>query len=212
MSVKDPASALGEAVGKLIEEAIVGFIKKLAGDHGLKASGKKLVDRVGIDFDIDLVLSDMKGNPIALIDIKYLRYKKHARDKGSWVVVAHNRLRATYPSIKRCLVILLGTGWTDNSKKLMATSCTDVIDVSPGAIGTVLSKFGIAFTWHEKDAKTPRVAWQEFQKLKEEDKEKIKAEVLKVVGDKIEMWFKKYLVGDPDKKLKLDYFCERVTS
>lgn len=79
-----------------MEEEIRDLVKEISEKYGFKIKPKKLADKTGIKFEIDLPI--FKANQlVALIDVKYLRYKKHARDKGSWIVVAHNRLRATFP-------------------------------------------------------------------------------------------------------------------
>lgn len=216
MGVKSPASALGEAVGKLIENGVRKVVEELTKEYGLKIGTKKLVDKVGIDFEIDLPI--FKDNePIALIDVKYLRYKKHARDKSSWVVVAHNRLKASYPSIKKTLVILLGTGWTEGAKKLISTSCIDVVDIDPTLLNRILSKYGIIFVWDEKDEVIPKDSWQKFKKLTEEDIKQLTMEIITESGieETLRTWFEKYILErDPpnDEKLRLNYICEnRVT-
>ncbi len=213
--IKDAASALGEYVGKLIEDTIRELIEEITKRYGLRIGNKKLYDKVGVDFEIDFPI--FKENTcVALIDVKYLRYKKHARDKSSWVVVAHNRLRATYPTIKRCLVILLGTGWTEPAKKLVSSSCIDVLDIEPEILIKILSKYNIAFAWNEKDDVTPKIALQEFQKLTEDKKKQIGREIVESIGlrEKIENWFKQYIIGEdpPEEKLRLDYICKKDTT
>jgi len=211
MSIKDYASALGEAIGKMAEEAIKSFIEQLAQTYDIKIGQRKYFDKVGIDFEIDLPIVK-NNNLIALIDIKYLRYKKHARDKSSWVVVAHNRLKATFPSIKRNLVILLGTGWTEQAKKLIYTSCSDIIEIEPNILNEILSKYGIEFVWDEKDTETPKKSWEKFFTLSEDKKDAIKKEILEKTGIKqqIESWFKQYVLDDDsNEKIKLNYICDK---
>lgn len=207
--VKDFASALGEAVGKLIEDGIRSIVKSLVEEYHMEIYSGKLFDKIGIDFEIDLPIFK-EGKPVALIDIKYLRYKKHARDKGSWIVVAHNRLKATFPTIKKSLVILLGTGWTDKAKKLISTSCTDIISVDPPLLDRILSEYNVRFSWDERDEETPKLSWQNFCKLTKEELDEIKERIIEESGikEKIRNWFKKYILEtDPEEKLKLDYTC-----
>ena len=211
--VKSPASALGEAIGKLVENAIKEIVEEIVKAKGLKIGKKLLVDKVGVEFEIDLPI--IKANsPIALIDVKYLRYKKHARDKSSWVVVAHSRIRATYPGIKRALVILLGHGWTEPAKKLISTSCIDVISLDPSLLDTILKDYGIHFIWDEKDDKTPKESWQAFVKLSSEIKDEIKERIKKESGieEQIKRWFYEYVLEeDPEEKLKLTYMCAEAS-
>lgn len=208
--IKDPASALGEAIGRLVEEAVREAVANIIKPYGLKISDKKKIsDKVNIAFEIDIPILKDK-DLIALIDVKYLRYKKHARDKGSWVVVAHNRLKASYPTIKRTLVILLGYGWTEEAKRLISTSCIDVIDLEPTLLDTILSRFGIRFAWDEKDAETPRASWERFQQLSDNDLKKIKEYIIRESGieEKLTSWFKQYILDeDPEEKIRLPYIC-----
>jgi hypothetical protein len=209
--MKSPASALGEAVGHLVEEAVRKVITDIITPHGLSMGvhRQKISDKVGIKFEIDIPI--LEGNKIiALIDVKYLRYKKHARDKGSWVVVAHNRLKASYPEIKRRLVILVGPGWTEEAKRMISTSCIDVISVEPELLDSVLSEFGIRFTWDEKDIEIPRIAWENFQRLSSDDLERIKERIIEKskIKEKLMLWFKQHIFcEDPEEKLSLTYIC-----
>lgn len=177
---KNPASALGEAVGKLIEDVVRSVLEELVRELGgkiLESKNKKLKDKAGIEYEIDFPV-EKNGKLLALVDVKYLKYKKHARDKGSWVVVAHNRLRATYPSIKRCIVILTGTGWSKPAIKMIKTACIDVIHIPPGALMGIFEKHGIKITWNEKDVITPRKSWEKWNSLTEEEKKIIKNEII----------------------------------
>jgi hypothetical protein len=210
--IKSPATALGETVGRLVEEAIRKAIEEIVKSYGLKISEtKRLKDRVNVEFEIDMPI--LKGEKlIALIDVKYLKYKKHARDKGSWVVVAHNRLRATYPEIKRSLVILTGPGWTKEAMRMISTSCIDVIPLDPKLVNDTFSRHGINLMWEEKDAETPKISWERLQNLlREKEKlEEIKKHIIEKSGikDFLEQWFKRYVLEvDPEEKIPLPYIC-----
>lgn len=152
---------------------------------------------------------------VALVDVKYLRYKKHARDKGSWVVVAHNRLRASYPTIRKCIVTLIGHGWSEPAKKMIETSCIDVIDATPGALNGVLKRYGIEFVWEEKDEETPRRSWKKWQSISEKEKQQIKSEIIYAL--KLEERLKNALksISNPhhnNGSMRLDYICEKKPS
>jgi hypothetical protein len=208
--IKSPASALGEAVGHLVEEVIRESVTKIATSYGLEVGkNQKIPDKVGVSFEIDMPI--FKGRKlIALIDAKYIRYKKHARDKGSWVVVAHSRLRHSYPEIRRTLAILIGPAWTEGAKKMISTSCIDVIHVKPELLDIVLSKFGIRFKWNEKNTETPKISWEKFQRLSGDEIRKIKELIAKesAIEEKLKWWFKRYVLGeDPEEKIRLPYIC-----
>lgn len=44
-----------------------------------------LYDNYGNDYNIDGVITDESMRPIILFESKDIRYKKHNRDKGSWI-------------------------------------------------------------------------------------------------------------------------------
>jgi hypothetical protein len=210
--IKSPAAALGETVGRLVEEAIRKAVEEIVKSYGLKISEtKRLKDIVGVEFEIDMpILKDEKL--VALIDVKYLKYKKHARDKGSWVVVAHSRLRATYPEIKRSLVILAGPGWTKGAVRMISTSCIDVISLDPKLVNDIFAEYEINLMWEEKNAETPKISWERLQKLlgEEEKLEEIKKRIIEKSGIKglLEQWFKRYVLeADPEEKIPLPYIC-----
>ena len=45
---------------------------------------EKIVNGNNIEYDIDLVIRNFKEEIISIIETKFIRYKKHNRDKGSW--------------------------------------------------------------------------------------------------------------------------------
>lgn len=209
--MKSPASALGEAVGKLVEKGISEVVRRLAEEYGCNISKKKRIkDKFGVEYEIDLPI-EREGNLVTLVDVKYLRYKKHARDKGSWVVVAHNKLRSTYPTIERSIVILLGGGWSGPAKKMIATSCINVIDITPGILNGILRKYGVEFVWEEKNEVTPRKSWEKFRTLTDQDYEGIIEEIVKISGIEEKVRDALSHLGNPRKRGNpgepLEVFC-----
>lgn len=209
--MKSPASALGEAVGKLVEEGIKRVVEKIAEEYGCNLSKRKSIkDKFGIEYEIDLPI-EREGSLVTLVDVKYLRYKKHARDKGSWVVVAHNKIRSTYPTIERSIVILLGGGWSEPAKRMIATSCINVIDITPSILNDILRKYGVEFVWEEKNDITPRKSWENFLKLNELDHEEIIKEIVTLSGIEEKVRDALSHLGNPRKKGNpgepLDVFC-----
>jgi len=113
MKIQNPGSALGEAIGAQMEMALNVFLKSLVeplGCHfiskGLEKNEKTtrsltssasnlparkllLYDKFGTAYNIDSVITNDSLQPLILIESKYIRYKKHNRDKGSWVCTAH---------------------------------------------------------------------------------------------------------------------------
>jgi hypothetical protein len=116
--VSNAASALGEAVGKLIEEAIVEGLREEVQRRNHTIRAAKLTNGSGNTYQIDAVVFDEEDNPVIIIDPKYIRYTKHNRDKGSWLCVAHYNLRKTYPTIRKSIAVLAGR-WSAPSKSLI---------------------------------------------------------------------------------------------
>lgn len=100
--IQNPGSALGEAIGGHMEEALNTFLTETTRQLGyhfisrspvLNVQGvrRKLLlhDKFGTAYNIDAVIANESMQPIVLVESKYIRYKKHNRDKGSWICTAH---------------------------------------------------------------------------------------------------------------------------
>jgi hypothetical protein len=193
----NPASALGEAIGKSVEVEIQRIIHKVVQPFGLfvdvggerigKRQGQKLllINDTGNQYQIDTVVEDENGNPLILVESKYIRYKKHNRDKGSWTCVAHYKLRTTYPTIKKSIAILLGN-WSKPSKLMMESFGIDLIEIPFAQMVEAMRKYQIAFDWQEKDSKTPAKSWRRYQQLLEQEKTDIAHECLVGHREKLE--------------------------
>ncbi len=198
-NISNPGSAIGEAVGKLVELEISelikrviakskkGFIVDSGGPIEGRRIGKKLLmrDRAGNDYEIDIVVEDSTHKPIILIESKWLRYKKHNRDKGSWVCTAHYSLRKTFTSIRKTMVVLIGN-WSETSIKLMESFGIEVQHVPYTHVVEQLGKYNIPFDWDEKDRKTATIAWNNFNKLTEEELRKLAYSITQNILNPIE--------------------------
>jgi hypothetical protein len=144
-------------VGKLFEMAIIEGLREEveARNHTIRPA--KLTNGSGNSYQIDAVVFDDSGNPIIIIDPKYIRYTKHNRDKGSWLCVAHYNLRKTYPSIRKSIAVL-GGRWSAPSKGLIRSFGVEILEVPFDKIAGVLAGRGIDFDWQESDRATARAA------------------------------------------------------
>ncbi len=163
-SVSNPASALGEAVGKLFESAILRGLQEEVERRNYTIRPARLTNGTGNTYQIDAVVSDADGNPIVIIDPKYIRYTKHNRDKGSWLCVAHYNLRKTFPTIRKSIAVLAGR-WSTPSKALIRSFGVETLEVPFGSMVSVLREYGVNFAWGEKDRETPRSSWERFARL-----------------------------------------------
>lgn len=132
--------------------------------YGHAIAPAKLKDATENVFQIDAVVRDHKGDPIILLDPKYIRYKKHNRDKGSWLCVAHYNLRKTYPTIRKCIAVLAGN-WSKPSMELIKSFGVEILNIPFLHIKEVASSFGVEFDWKEKDRETPRKSLETFVNL-----------------------------------------------
>ena len=162
--VSNAASALGEAVGKLIEDAIVEGLRAEVTARGHSIRPARLTNGSGNTYQIDAVVFDGEDNPVIIIDPKYIRYTKHNRDKGSWLCVAHYNLRKTYPTIRKSIAVLAGR-WSTPSKSLIRSFGVEIVEVPFAGIVAALESYGIAFDWPERDRETPRRAWETYEGL-----------------------------------------------
>jgi hypothetical protein len=207
MLVKNPASALGEAVGKLIEDeleqtlALVcsqhGYIYDRGGERPAKRKGVKvsMINKSGNIYQLDAVIENSKGEPIVILESKYLRYKKHNRDKGSWTCAAHYSIRKSYPTIRKSIAVISGN-WSTPSKKFMESFGIELYEIPFEFMCNVLESHGVEFDWHEKDQVTPQQSWRNFQTLKESTQ--------KTIGKKLVEPIREALVGSIVMTLELE--------
>ncbi len=181
MSVSNPASALGEAVGKLIEYELEQTLAPICKDKGYlydrggprkevrKGVNLSMVNASGNSYTLDGVIWTNDWEPIVLLESKYLRYKKHNRDKASSTCSSHYSLRKKYPTIRKSIVILSGN-WSKPSKLFLESFGIELHEVPFEYICSVLSDYKIDFNWAEKDRNAAKVAWDKFQNLSDSQK------------------------------------------
>lgn len=166
--VSNPASALGEGVGKLFERAVVEGLRREVESRNHTVRPARLTNGTGNSYQIDAVVFDADENPVIIIDPKYIRYTKHNRDKGSWLCTAHYNLRKTYPTIRKSIAVLAGN-WSVPSKALVRSFGVEVLEVPFAHLVEVLKGYKVAFDWGEKDRETPRASWEIFSNLEDVD-------------------------------------------
>jgi len=184
MPVKNTASALGEAVGKLIEDELERVLRPICeslhyvydrgGSRPDKRKGKtlRMVNASGNEYRIDAIIENPDGKPVIVIESKYLRYKKHNRDKGSWTCAAHYSLRKTHPTIRKSIAVLSGR-WSEPSKAFLQSFGIDLYHIDFPLMCSIMGDFGIVFNWPEDNQEIPNRAWERFLSLEREDKEGI---------------------------------------
>lgn len=192
MPVVNSASALGEAVGKLIEDGIENILKPVCeelnyifdrgGYRPDKRTGVKLsmINRSGNSYQLDGVIETSAGQPVVIIESKYLRYKKHNRDKASWTCSAHYSLRKSHPTIRKSVAVLSGN-WSQPSKKFMESFGIELYEIPFDHICSVLNDYTIDFNWPEKDRNIPDTSWAKFGNLNSVQISEIQEHLLKPI-------------------------------
>lgn len=196
--VANPGSAIGEQIGNRLEIVINNHITKFLEKykcHFLKETGynpqtgktsKKLLlyDEYGTGYNIDGIITNESMQPLVLLESKYIRYKKHNRDKGSWICNTHTALRKRYKSIRASIAILAGS-WSKTSLAMIESSDVYVFVINFNVIADILQKYNIDFNWDEKDVSKPRVAWYLYDKLTERQKMNIANKMADLIKDKL---------------------------
>lgn len=196
--IQNPGSALGEAIGAQMEKALNVLLTNLVegrGYHFLSKSPiknkagtqKKLLmyDKFGTAYNVDAVIANESLQPIILIESKYIRYKKHNCDKGSWLCVAHPAIRRRYASIRRSIAVLAGS-WSSSSLAMMKSYDINIFLIPFRAICDLLAHYNIQFDWDEKDRATAIRSWQQYTKLAEEDKAGIGFQMVGLIKNDLE--------------------------
>jgi len=184
-NIQNPGSALGEAIGAEMEAALNAYLNSLADTAGCyyinkgqknpkTGKNKKLLmyDNYATAYNIDGVITNESFQPLLLIECKYIRYKKHNRDKGSWICAAHPALRKRYHSIRSSIAVLAGN-WSKTSLAMMKSHDINYFLVPFSFICDLLKEFDINFDWDEKDRAAAVDAWTKYTSLTSKQKAEI---------------------------------------
>ena len=166
--VSNPSSALGEAVGKIFESAVINCLQDEVEKLGYTIRSARLTNGTRNTYQIDAVIYDEDRNPVVIIEPKYIRYTKHNRDKGSWLCTAHYNLRKTFPTIRKSIAVL-GGRWSNPSQDLMRSFGIQLFTVPFAKFVSALEQHSVDFDWPERGAgEQPMQAWQAYSVLDED--------------------------------------------
>ncbi len=202
--IANPGSAIGEAVGASMERALAVKLTEIAKKHGCTyvvsgltktksgAPAKKLLmyDNDGNQYDIDGVIANQQEQPLILMESKYIRYKKHNRDKGSWICTAHSAVRRRYQSVRSSIAILAGS-WSRSSLAMMKSNDINLFLIPFPLICEILAHQGVNFNWEEKDKDRAMKAWETYAALDEPQKNTIGEQMIASIEEKLAS-----LIGD----------------
>ena len=170
------ASALGQAVGKLFETRLIERLRPVVTEREHSIGPQRMINGADNIYQIDAVVADAQSRPIIIMDVKYLRYTKHNRDKGSWIFTAHYNLYKTHPSIRKSIAVLIGN-WSSPSVSLIKSAGIQVVRRSFEDVVRILEDYGVAFDWPERDSTIPAQAWAKYQNLPDQ--------VLRQIADRL---------------------------
>jgi len=194
MPVKNTASALGEAVGKLIEDEIervlrpicetLGYVYDRGGPRPSTRRGKtlRMLNASGNEYRLDAIIENPEGKPIVLLESKYLRYKKHNRDKASWTCASHYSLRKTHPTIRKSVAVLAGR-WSEPSRAFLQSFGIELYHIDFQKMCSVLSNYNIKFDWPEDDQEIPNRGWETFGSLDQAARRSIGQRLVEPIRD-----------------------------
>jgi hypothetical protein len=212
--IQNPGSALGEAIGSQLEivlnERLSEFVDKFScrlvskgqKNHSTQKATKLLLyDQFGTAYNIDAVIVNESMQPLILLEYKYLRYKKHNRDKGSWLCTAHDAIRRRYTSIRSSIAILAGN-WSGTSLAMMQSHEINLFVIPFEHIVKLLQQHGIIFDWNEKDRTTAIDAWNKYGRLTVQKRRAIAENMVALVKSKLESIVEKILDDQTPRQLK----------
>ena len=191
------AAALGQIAGKLFEKSVFDILSLPVQERGYTVNTGKLEDAHGTPYSIDAVIYDDEARPIVLIDTKYIRYKKHNRDKASWACTAHSLLRRNYGTLSKSILVL-GGRWSQPSVKLLGQFDIEVIQVTFDSFVSAFGHFDIEFDWEEGNKNIPEKSLLAYNDLTKEQKANICESLTVSVKDELLNLIMPVLKSDTD--------------
>lgn len=200
-------------MGACMEAALARFLEPLVLEHDsrLMVAGAvnprtgrptKLLmfDEYGTKYSIDGVILNESNQPLVLLESKYIRYKKHNRDKGSWICHAHGEVRRFYSSIRSSIAVLAGN-WSKSSLTMITSHNINVFLIPFERLVEVLAVRGVDFEWGEKDRHLAQEAWRRFSELPAEEISRIGDEIIESVRIPLADLLEKTLSDDVPREI-----------
>ena len=197
-NITNPGSALGEAIGTQLETVLNKhldlFVNRFScrliskGPKNIKTQKETkllLYDHFGTSYNLDAVIANESMQPLILMEYKYIRYKKHNRDKGSWLCTAHDAIRRKYTSIRSSIAILAGS-WSGTSLAMMKSHEINLFVIPFEHIVTLLREYDITFDWGEKDRVTAMESWNKYERLPKSKKRSIANRMMILIKSELE--------------------------
>ncbi|MFB0501007.1 MAG: hypothetical protein ACETVP_00895 [Candidatus Bathyarchaeia archaeon] len=162
----DFGRAVGQYIGLLMERKI----RKLLTTYNLIAH-EKWANSYGLTHEIDYVVGTRR-KPIVLIDSKYIKYQKHAREKANEIASMLISVKNAHPSVKLLIAILAGN-FTHGSKRILSDRDIQVLHIPFEILAHNMRKHELIIDWTEDDKMTAEKTWEIYDKLSEEEVDRV---------------------------------------
>jgi hypothetical protein len=117
-----PENAVGQWIAGFVEAGVLYYLESImrelpSNEFSMRPPiGSKtwhLLNRYGEEKQIDHLISDKRGDPVLVIEDKWLKDQRHLKDKGSWIMVLKAVKEAT-PSLRGSIAVLAGD-WNETT-------------------------------------------------------------------------------------------------
>ena len=194
MAISNYSSSIGQKIGKTFEAALSEHITRSVARYGATARSESLLNGDDNEYDIDFVIRDKSGDARMLLEFKFIRYKKHNRDKGSWIKNAHGALRRSHPTITHSVAVL-GGNWSKPSLEMLMGN-THVLHIPFEVFANAYRDAGVVIEWPEThDGTLPKTAWEAEGTLSESAKSDIGNRIIDHVKDGLDSLVDDCLAG-----------------
>ena len=169
-----PSHRFGQIIGDLLEEIMTPQLQSFYDERGLyldkkgtrgeARDGKKVswIDKYGNSHDLDFVIEkggseNVRGRPLAFIEVAWRRYTKHSRNKAQEIQGAILPIAEKYDWDKPFLGVILAGVFTNGSLTQMRTSGFEVALFPYDSIIAAFAAIGIDAKFDEE---TPDAIFQ----------------------------------------------------
>ena len=186
-----PGSALGQAVGAMIERECMKAVRRvLPATHELwseehmppayRGTLLRVPDYTGKLWQIDGLVTNAKEPlfPVAIVDPKYIQRTKWCYDKGGWLCTVHPQLRRTFSTLRGSVALLAGR-WSPASIRVIEQHRIKVLRLPYEHIQEVMNSYGVNMGWRDEDSDWAAIpAFEAFSHLPPEDLARIPPQLM----------------------------------
>jgi len=167
---REKPSDFGRAVGQYIGLLMERHLRKILADYE-PLERMRWVDSYGLEHEIDFVIGTKK-KPLVLIDSKYIKYQKHAREKANEIASMLVSIRDAHHSVKLCVAVL-GGNFTLGSKRILKDRGIDIFHIDFETLANNLRRYRLIIDWAEDDKLTAQQTWEIYSTLSEEEVDQV---------------------------------------